>query len=156
VSGVSMSLSMSFKARIGHSRSVHARAVAPPDYDLEVSGLKHLPPGAREIATQKKINPFEKIKNKKCGSAMWSEVHELSAALREGKHTFEELDLDDVNVRLKWAGLFHRKKRKPGTFMMRLKVRVLRCRDPQRLSTHSGSSAGLRVITMRLAPYRSD
>ena len=105
-------------------RAIAARAVAPPDYDLEVSGLKHLPPGAREIATQKKINPFEKIKNKKCGSRMWTEVHELSAKLREGTHTFEELDLDDVDVRLKWAGLFHRKKRTPGQFMMRLKVRL--------------------------------
>jgi sulfite reductase beta subunit-like hemoprotein len=28
-----------------------------------------------------------------------------------------------VDVRLKWAGLFHRKKRTPGKFMMRLKVR---------------------------------
>ena len=104
-------------------RAVRARAVAPPDYDLEVSGLKHLPPGAREIATQKKINPTEKLKNRKCGSSMWSEVHELSAKLREGTHTFKDLELDDVDVRLKWAGLFHRKKRTPGQFMMRLKVR---------------------------------
>ena len=106
--------------------AVRAAAVAPPDYDLEISGLKHLPPGAREIATQKKINPFEKVKNRKCGSRMWTEVHELSAKLREGTHTFEDLELDDVDVRLKWAGLFHRKKRKPGSFMMRLKVCALR------------------------------
>ena len=53
---------------------------------------------------------------------MWTEVHELSALLKEGKYTFEELNLDDVNVRLKWAGLFHRSKRAKGTFMMRLKV----------------------------------
>lgn len=40
----------------------------------------------------------------------------------EGKTSWEELDLDDVDVRLKWAGLFHRRKRTPGRFMMRLKV----------------------------------
>ncbi len=36
---------------------------------------------------------------------------------------WNDLDIDDVDVRLKWAGLFHRKKRTPGKFMMRLKVR---------------------------------
>lgn len=41
---------------------------------------------------------------------------------REGKTSWEDLDLDDVDVRLKWAGLFHRRKRTPGRFMMRLKV----------------------------------
>jgi hypothetical protein len=30
--------------------------------------------------------------------------------------------LDDIDVRLKWSGMFHRRKRAPGTFMMRLKV----------------------------------
>ena len=41
---------------------------------------------------------------------------------REGKTSWQDLDLDDVDVRLKWAGLFHRRKRTPGRFMMRLKV----------------------------------
>lgn len=52
-----------------------------------------------------------------------SQVHELAAAIRSGKFTWEELDIDDADIRLKWAGLFHRRKRFPGTFMMRLKVR---------------------------------
>jgi len=102
-------------------RRVVAHAVAP-DIDMEVSGLKHLSPEARERAMAKKANNFEKVKRAKCGSNMWTEVHELSALLKEGKSTFEELNLDDVEVRLKWAGLFHRKKRAPETFMMRLKV----------------------------------
>ena len=42
---------------------------------------------------------------------------------RDGKSTWEDLNLDDVDVRLKWAGLFHRRKRTPGRFMMRLKAR---------------------------------
>ena len=41
---------------------------------------------------------------------------------RDGKSTWEDLNLDDVDVRLKWAGLFHRRKRTPGRFMMRLKA----------------------------------
>jgi ferredoxin-nitrite reductase len=103
--------------------NIRARAAAvTPEVDLEKSGLKHLPPKARELATAKKANKFEKVKNEKCGSAMWTEVHELSALLRAGTHTFEDLNLDDVEIRLKWAGLFHRKKRTPGKFMMRLKV----------------------------------
>ena len=44
------------------------------------------------------------------------------ARCREGKTSWEDLSLDDVDVRLKWAGLFHRRKRTPGRFMMRLKV----------------------------------
>ncbi len=53
---------------------------------------------------------------------MWTEVAELGELIRSGKATWEDLDLDDVDTRLKWAGLFHRRKRAPGTFMMRLKV----------------------------------
>jgi len=90
---------------------------------MELSGLQHLSEAARERALDKKANNFEKVKRAKCGSKMWTEVHELSALLREGKSTLEELNLDDVEVRLKWAGLFHRKKRTPGKFMMRLKAR---------------------------------
>ena len=41
---------------------------------------------------------------------------------REGKSTWQDLDLDDMDLRLKWSGLFHRKKKTPGFFMMRLKV----------------------------------
>jgi len=32
--------------------------------------------------------------------------------------------LDDVDIRFKWAGLFHRAKRTPKKFMMRIKVRM--------------------------------
>ena len=111
------------KCKLTTSRSVSTRAAAPAvEYDMKKSGLKHLPEKARELATQKKANNFEKVKNEKCGSRMWTEVHELSAKLKEGTYTFEDLDLDDVNIRLKWAGLFHRAKRTPGKFMMRLKV----------------------------------
>lgn len=103
-------------------RGVRMLAAAAADVDMEKSGLKHLPEAAREKAQDKKANKFEKVKVAKCGSQMWTEVHELSALLKEGKYTFDELNLDDVDVRLKWAGLFHRSKRAKGTFMMRLKV----------------------------------
>lgn len=58
---------------------------------------------------------------------MWTEVHELAALLREGKTTWEDLNLDDVDIRMKFAGLFHRGKRTPQRFMMRLKVCVVCC-----------------------------
>jgi hypothetical protein len=32
---------------------------------------------------------------------MWTEVYELAQLLKEKKSTFEELDLDDVDIRLK-------------------------------------------------------
>lgn len=46
----------------------------------------------------------------------------LFMTCREGKTTWQDLDLDDIDLRLKWSGLFHRRKRTPGFFMMRLKV----------------------------------
>jgi ferredoxin-nitrite reductase len=63
------------------------------------------------------------VKAEKCGSNMWTEVHELAALLREGETKWEDLNLDDVDIRMKFAGLFHRGKRTPQRFMMRLKVR---------------------------------
>ena len=62
------------------------------------------------------------MKNKKAGHRIWRDIEELAALVRSGEKTWQELDLDDVDVRTKWAGLFHRKKRAAGTFMMRLKV----------------------------------
>lgn len=35
---------------------------------------------------------------------------------------WEDLSLDDIDIRFKWAGLFHRAKRTPKKFMMRIKV----------------------------------
>lgn len=67
-------------------------------------------------------NKFEKVKLQKDGSSMWTEVHELAELLRKGETNWEDIHTDDIDVRLKWAGLFHRRKRTPGRFMMRLKV----------------------------------
>ena len=54
---------------------------------------------------------------------MWEEIADLGELIRSGQAKWEDLDLDDVDTRLKWSGLFHRRKRTPGKFMMRLKVR---------------------------------
>jgi ferredoxin-nitrite reductase len=78
--------------------------------------------GAEALEKARKGSKHEKMKLEKCGSAMWTEVHELQTILREGKTDFDDLNDDDLDTRLKWAGLFHRKKRTPGRFMMRLKV----------------------------------
>lgn len=90
--------------------------------NLDVSGLKHLSPEARERALDRKANKFEKVKVEKCGSKMWTEVYELASLVREGKTAWGDLNLDDIDIRLKWAGMFHRGKRTPGKFMMRIKV----------------------------------
>lgn len=67
-------------------------------------------------------NKFEKVKLAKDGSAMWTEIQEFAELLRKGETNWEDIHNDDIDVRLKWAGLFHRRKRTPGRFMMRLKV----------------------------------
>lgn len=69
------------------------------------------------------INPQEKVKIEKEPMKLFMEngIEELS------KLSMEEIDgaklnKDDVDVRLKWLGLFHRRKHHYGRFMMRLKL----------------------------------
>lgn len=69
------------------------------------------------------INPQEKIKIEKDPMQLFIEggIHELA------QRSMEEIDKnkqakDDVDVRLKWLGLFHRRKHHYGRFMMRLKL----------------------------------
>lgn len=107
------------------------------------SGGKHLSSEALERA--RKGNKFEKVKLKKDGSVMWTEIRELSALLREGKTSWEDIDVDDIDTRLKWAGLFHRRKRTPGRFMMRLKV-------PNGIL----NSSQIRYFAKVLTPYADD
>ncbi|KAA8493547.1 Ferredoxin--nitrite reductase, chloroplastic [Porphyridium purpureum] len=97
--------------------------LAEPEVEVSAgSGLAYLSPAARERATAKNANPVEKLKNAKCGSNIWTEVFEMSRLIREGKTSWEDLNLDDREKRLKWVGLFHREKATPGRFMMRLRV----------------------------------
>ena len=76
-------------------------AAAPPSAAGETSGLRHLGPAGAARATDPKANPFEKKKNAKSGAQMWTEVYELAELLKSGQSTWEDLDLDDVDVRLK-------------------------------------------------------
>ena len=41
---------------------------------------------------------------------------------RSGKLNWEDIATDDMDIRLKYAGMFHRKKATPGKFMMRLRI----------------------------------
>lgn len=107
------------------------------------SGARYISEAALEKA--RAGNKFEKIKLEKDGSEMWTEVHELSKLLRDGKTNWEDLNVDDIDVRLKWAGLFHRGKRTPRRFMMRLKV-------PNGILT----SEQLRFLAKAIEPYGED
>jgi hypothetical protein len=96
---------------------------AAKEVDLSVSGVKSLSAEARERVLTGKLNPQEKLKLAKCGSSLWTEVYELADLLRKGETNWEDLDVDDLDVRSKWSGIFHRRKRSPGLFMMRFRVR---------------------------------
>ena len=85
------------------------------------------------------------MKNKKAGYRIWQDIEELAALVRSGEKTWQELDLDDVDVRTKWAGLFHRKKRAAGTFMMRLKVSPTASQLPGILNPAPSDAQGHRV-----------
>ncbi|KAK1309546.1 hypothetical protein QJS10_CPA09g00233 [Acorus calamus] len=70
------------------------------------------------------INPQEKIKIEKEPMKFAMEESELAGL---AKMSMQEIDAskatkDDVDVRLKWLGLFHRRKHQYGRFMMRLKL----------------------------------
>lgn len=84
------------------------------------TGTDYLSPEA--LAKAQAGNNFEKIKLKKDGSAMWTEIHEYAAAIRSGKINWEDIATEDMDVRVKYAGMFHRKKATPGKFMMRLRI----------------------------------
>ncbi|KAJ9705039.1 hypothetical protein PVL29_003200 [Vitis rotundifolia] len=69
------------------------------------------------------INPQEKVKIEKDPMKLFIEdgINELASKsfeeIEKSKHT-----KDDIDVRLKWLGLFHRRKHQYGRFMMRLKL----------------------------------
>ncbi|XP_020208221.1 ferredoxin--nitrite reductase, chloroplastic [Cajanus cajan] len=69
------------------------------------------------------INPQEKVKIEKDPMKLFMEggIEELAKMsleeIESSKHT-----KDDIDVRLKWLGLFHRRKHHYGRFMMRLKL----------------------------------
>lgn len=72
---------------------------------------------------RKGINPPEKVKIEKEPMKLFMEngIEDLA------KLSMEEIDQakdtkDDIDVRLKWLGLFHRRKHQYGRFMMRLKL----------------------------------
>lgn len=69
------------------------------------------------------INPQEKIKLEKEPMTLVLEdgIRELAATPLDGIEK-SKLSKDDIDVRLKWLGLFHRRKHQYGRFMMRLKL----------------------------------
>ena len=83
-------------------------------------GTDYLP--AATVARAQEGNMFEKVKLKKDGTKAWTDVHEFAAAIRAGTLNWEDVAQDDIDIRLKWSGMFHRKKATPGKFMMRLRV----------------------------------
>jgi ferredoxin-nitrite reductase len=59
--------------------------------------------------------------------------------------SWNDLNLDDVDIRMKWAGLFHRGKRTPGKFMMRL-----------RIPNGELNASQLRFLASSIKPYGAD
>lgn len=86
----------------------------------ETSGLLYLNEETKARALEG--NRFEKIKAEKDGAMMWTEIYDYAKRIMNGEITWEDISADDLNIRFKWAGLFHRPKATPGRFMTRLKV----------------------------------
>jgi|LauGreDrversion2_3_1035106.scaffolds.fasta_scaffold64084_2 hypothetical protein len=73
-----------------------------------------------DLLAESKLNSYEKTKKAKPGLAVMDTLEEL-AAQAKAKGGAQYLDEEDINIRLKWLGLFHRLKYVPGTFMQRFK-----------------------------------
>lgn len=69
-----------------------------------------------------KLNPTEAAKLEKDPVSAWTDIYDFAKKIREGSLTWEDLDQNDIDIRLKWVGMLHRRKKNPGKFMMRLKV----------------------------------
>jgi len=67
-------------------------------------------------------NPIEKDKLKKDPTSAFLDVYEFAKAIRAGTLDWEDVEKADMDSRLKWVGLLHRRKRTPGSFMMRLRT----------------------------------
>ncbi|KAL2512180.1 Ferredoxin--nitrite reductase [Abeliophyllum distichum] len=116
------------------STRLHAtppQTVAPPASGAAGIDVERLEPRVEEKEGyfilkekyRKGINPQEKVKIEKEPMKLFMEngIEELSKMSLE---EIEKLKLtkDDIDVRLKWLGLFHRRKHHYGRFMMRLKL----------------------------------
>mmetsp|Transcript_25948 Transcript_25948/g.26156 ORF Transcript_25948/g.26156 Transcript_25948/m.26156 type:complete len:950 (+) Transcript_25948:76-2925(+) len=84
------------------------------------TGTSYLP--EETLARAKEGNMFEKKKLQKDGTQAWTDVHEYAAAIRSGEIDWKDIASDDMDIRMKWNGMFHRKKATPGKFMMRLRT----------------------------------
>ncbi|KAG2704198.1 hypothetical protein I3843_06G163600 [Carya illinoinensis] len=111
-------------------RSSSTQSVPPVTEEVEVE-VERLEPRVEEregywVLKEKfreGINPSEKVKLQKEPMKLFMEdgIEELA------KMSMEEIEnskvtKDDIDVRLKWLGLFHRRKHQYGRFMMRLKL----------------------------------
>lgn len=110
-------------ALVGRSDSQLAESITFDKVDERTgkpTGTSFLPQEAIERAA--KGNPIEKAKLAKDGTSAFVDVYEYAAKFRSGDMTWEEVEKNDMNSRLKFVGMLHRDKRTPGQFMMRLKV----------------------------------
>ncbi|PSS29334.1 Ferredoxin--nitrite reductase [Actinidia chinensis var. chinensis] len=116
-----------FKTRLS---ATLPQTAAPPSGPAEVDAAR-LEPRVEEregywVLKEKfrgGINPQEKVKIEKDPMKLFMEngIEELAnLSLEEIEKS--KLTKDDIDVRLKWLGLFHRRKHQYGRFMMRLKL----------------------------------
>ncbi|PWZ28633.1 Ferredoxin--nitrite reductase, chloroplastic [Zea mays] len=116
--------------RTGRARA--AVSVPPPAAAGEQVPTERLEPRVEERAGgywvlkdkyRAGLNPQEKVKLEKEPMALFMEggIQDLARVPME-QIDAAKLTKDDVDVRLKWLGLFHRRKHQYGRFMMRLKL----------------------------------
>ncbi|KAI3445982.1 hypothetical protein Pfo_002647 [Paulownia fortunei] len=117
-------------------KSIRLQATPPQTVAPPASGAAEIDSGRLEPRVEEKdgyfvlkekfrqgINPQEKVKIDKEPMRLFMEngIEELAKIPLEEIEK-SKLTKDDIDVRLKWLGLFHRRKHQYGRFMMRLKL----------------------------------
>jgi ferredoxin-nitrite reductase len=122
IGGLGKKIRSLFGTPQGSKWSIPALAWAPRSINLpkETTGTSYLP--ADTLERCEAGTKFEKIKLSKDTTQIFTDMYDYAAKIRSGELNWEDVDDADINTRLKWAGLLHRAKRNPGTFMMRLRV----------------------------------
>jgi ferredoxin-nitrite reductase len=123
VTSLSMSIAEGKKVGTGNNRMTETGFSQPLVKKIEVSHSAGYEYVVVDELNEKKFSPQEKIKKAKPGLAVLDELEMLAEEAKKvgGAHNMKGFE-QDVNVRLKWLGLFHRDVIAPGTFMQRFRV----------------------------------
>lgn len=120
---LSMSIKEEKKVGTGNNRMTDTGFTEPLVERVEYPSSHGFEYVVKDVLNEKKFSKQEKVKKEKPGMSIFDELETLAAEARRVGGADKMVGFEaDVNVRLKWLGLFHRDVIAPGTFMQRFRV----------------------------------